>query len=342
MSAQPHSPDPDAHESAASTWLVRRDRGLTPGEQDAYFQWLHEDPSHGPAIARLERAWAELDLLAEWRPEHSNEPNPDLLARPRRRKIYWLSTAAFAAAAAVALAFVTLREKPAAPIHTPLAVVAREYQQRVLEDGSLVDLRSGAAVEVNYSAAERRLRLVRGEALFTVAKDSARPFIVRAGTVDVRAVGTVFNVRLKTDTIEVLVTEGKVWVEEQTGKTEPGGRKQADIPLLKAGQRAVVSLAAEAPQPAVVAAVTVAEIESALAWQPKRLEFNDTPLAEVVADFNHCNDRRLRLGDPRLATLPIGGNFRSDNLEAFVRLLETSFGLEADWIGNEIILYPAR
>jgi len=346
---------PDHLEAAASAWLARRDRGLLPEEQDAYLQWLREDPAHGRAVARLERAWAELDLLAEWRPEHSTVPNPDLLAaapaaggataraRPRRGRVYWLSTAACAAAAALALAFVVSRERPAA-VPVPHAVVARDYEQRVLDDGSIVELRRGAAVEVGYTSAERRVRLVRGEALFTVAKNPARPFIVRAGTVDVRALGTVFNVRLDPDSVEVLVTEGKVRVDEAPGRSGRADEAHllTDIPLLEAGQRAVVSLVAEAPQPALVATVSPIEIERVLAWQPKRLEFNDTPLAEVIVGFNRFNTRQLRLGDPALASLPIGGNFRSDNIDAFVRLLEASFGLEADRIGDEIVLYRAR
>jgi transmembrane sensor len=244
----------------------------------------------------------------------------------------------------VALAFVVTREPRTAAPATPLAVVARDYEQRVLDDGSLVELRRGAVVEVSYSAVERRIRLVRGEALFTVAKNPARPFIVRAGTVDVRALGTVFNVRLEPDSVEVLVTEGKVQVDDSPGRASRAGEGHLplDVPLLEAGQRAVVSLTTEAPQPPAVFTVSPAEIDRVLAWQPKRLEFNDTPLAEVVTDFNRFNTRQLRLGDASLASLPIGGNFRSDNLDAFVRLLEASFGLEADRIGDEIVLYRAR
>lgn len=353
MSADSPITPSEALEAAASAWLARRDRGLTPAEQDAYLQWLGEDPAHGRAIAQLERAWAELDLLAEWRPEHSTAPNPDLLAvaplrsmpeRPRRGRVVWLSTAVLAAAAAVTLAFVIDWASPVSAPEVPQAVVARDYKQRVLDDGSLVELRRGAVVEVSYSTTERRVRLIRGEALFTVAKNPARPFIVRAGTVDVRAVGTVFNVRLEPDSVEVLVTEGKVRVDESPGRSNRSEEPHpaADLPLLEAGQRAVVSLATEAPRPTIVAVVNADEIERALAWQPKRLEFDNTPLAEVVAGFNRFNDQQLRLGDPSLATLPVGGNFRSDNLEAFVRLLKSSFDIEADRIGNEIVLYRAQ
>ena len=103
MSASPPSIS-DSIQDTASAWLARRDRGLSPAEQDAYLEWLYQDPMHGRAIVQLERAWASLNLLAEWRPVHSAVPNPDLLAPRRPSRLYWFPTA-LAAAAAVAFAF---------------------------------------------------------------------------------------------------------------------------------------------------------------------------------------------------------------------------------------------
>lgn len=338
-------------EAAAAEWLARRDRGFTPEEQDDYLEWLRGDASRPRTVARLEKAWADLDLLSEWRPEHASAPNPDLLARGRRGRFAWLVCGAALAAAAIALAFVVVAPNRSGSSHAPLAVVAREYQQRVLEDGSVIDLRSGAAVEVDYTAGERRVRLVRGEALFTVAKNRTRPFIVRAGTVDVRAIGTAFNIRLNQDVVEVLVTEGQVEVDEAksapfTAVTHEEGPQRSGLeeasPLVAAGHRAVIPIAPASGQPPVVAAISADEIERSLAWQPKRLEFTETPLGEVVDSFNRCNERRLRLGDPSLAGLRIGGNFRSDNLDAFVRLLTASFGIEADYDRDEIVLYRSK
>ena len=84
----------------AADWLIRHDRGLTAAEQDEFHAWLAADPGHGETFARERATWRELDLLAEWRPEHGTEPNPDLLARPHRaslRKIFWLAPLAAAA-----------------------------------------------------------------------------------------------------------------------------------------------------------------------------------------------------------------------------------------------------
>ncbi len=317
------------HEAAA--WLARRDRGLSAAEQDEYFQWLADDPRHGEWLARHQRTVRGLQALAQWRPEHGTRPNPDLLAPPARRSLgrwrraWWL--ASLAAAAGLTL---TLWPEAPATAPAPLPPIAR----RVLEDDSSIDLNRGAEVEVRYTAAERRVRLVRGEAYFTVTKDPARPFTVEAGRVSVRAVGTAFNVRRQTGAVEVLVTAGVVQVNRPHEDTK--------LPLLEAGQRVLVE-EDRADRPPQIAAVAPAEIARLLAWQPRQLEFNDTPLGQVVAEFNRDNRVKLVVDDPALAALQIGASLRSDNVEGFVRLLETSFSVRAERRGDGVIvLRPAR
>ena len=106
------SPD-DANRSidlAAAEWMIRRDRGLTAVEQDDFFSWLAADPRHGESFAQHQATWLDLNLLAQWRPEHATEPNPDLLARSQRpgRRHPWVRTAVLfpvllAAAATIAM-----------------------------------------------------------------------------------------------------------------------------------------------------------------------------------------------------------------------------------------------
>lgn len=333
MNPHPKPAAPDTPEAAASQWLARRDRALSSREQDEYLQWLRQDPRNGQAIARLEKAWGALDALARWRPKHSAHPNPDLLAARKPRRA-WLYASVFAAAAAGIFAFILGR----APLAIPAPpIVAETYERRALPDGSVVELNHGAEIAVRFTPGERRVELTRGEANFTVAKNPARPFVVHAGKVEVHAVGTVFNVALKADAVEVIVTEGKVRVDEPLVPA----RQLLNTPLLVAGQRAVISTAGPAPQ-AVVAAITPQQISQALAWQPAHLEFTDMPLVEIVAEFNRHNSRQLIIGDPELGELRVGGNFRADNAEGFVRLLEAGFGVEAKRLPGEIILRRAR
>ena len=330
----------DDIQEAASAWLARRDRGLTAAEQDAYLEWLRADPAHGQALKQQERVWAVLDHLEQWRPAHSAAPNPDLLAPPRSRRPYWLAAAGLALAAAVAVLITVPRSgnSTASADATPRreAIVHPGPERRILADGSVVELNRDAKIEVAFTAGERRVKLVHGEAYFTVAKNPDRPFIVEASGVAVRAIGTAFSVALGRTDVAVLVTQGSVQVMDQARTTD-----------LTAGQRTVVRLirlrpaskaATVPPPPPEVQDVTPAEVERALSWQGMRLEFVEMPLSDVVAAFNRYNHRKLRVDEADIADLLIGGNFRADNVDAFVRLLDSGFGITAEPSGDELRL----
>jgi transmembrane sensor len=350
MANEPTSPTPNADiEHQAAAWLARRDRGLTAIEQDEFFEWLAADPRHGEWLARHQQTVAGLKLLAQWKPEHCSRPNPDLLAAPSAgasftssKVVRWFLPLGLAAAAAVAVLLWPRHSAPA--VSTSMADLS-PIVRRVLEDGSTIDLNRGAEVEVAYTAARRDVRLLRGEANFTVAKNPDRPFVVNAGGVEVRAVGTAFNVNFRAQAVEVLVTEGKVRVSQSSSDPTNGSDAPAPtvvIPILEAGQRTVVSLSDRDTSPK-VDAVSSQQIARVVAWQPRQLEFSDTPLAQVVAEFNASNSIKMVVDDPRLASLPIGASLRSDNVEGFVRVLEASFHVTAERRADGVIvLRPAK
>lgn len=344
--AEPTPADLRRLEREAAAWVVKQDRGFTAEEQDAFFQWLAADARHGEWFARHRRTWAGFDLLAEWKPEHGTEPNPDLLARmPRRRRPgAWWGAGLLAAAAALALILWPETEspvlmQPGEPVSR--AIEARDYERRVLEDGSVIELNRGARVEIAYAPAERRVRLVTGEAGFTVAKDAARPFIVRAAGVDVRAVGTAFNINVGVHQVEVLVTEGRVRVDDALkGVSVLAPTASGEAPVLVAGEKVTLGVLPQAP--AAVARVSAAEVAQLLAWRPDLLEFESTPLAAVVEAFNRRNTVQLVIGDPALRSVPIVASFRADNVDGFVRLLELTAGVRAERRGGVIVLRQAR
>ena len=205
----------------------------------------------------------------------------------------------------------------------------------------------GAHAVVQYSATERRVLLVQGEAQFTVAKNPARPFIVRAGGVDVRAVGTAFNVKLAGANLEVLVTEGTVQVSQQptvvrTHAAAPPTRPSPVLAALSAGQRTVIAVAPAIAPPAVLS-VSAPEVERLLEWRPRLLDFESTPLADAVEVFNRRNTVQLVIADAELHALPIVASIRSDNVEGFVRMLEATMGVRVERRNpNEIVLSRAR
>lgn len=316
----------------AMLWMSRIDRGLTPEEQDEFFTWLAASPAHSESLNRCRQRWRRLDRLADWRPECGVDPNPDLLAP--RRVAHWRTWALPALAAAACLALgAALLWKPKTDstdrAATPASASALKPEvRRILPDQSFVKLNEGAAHEVLYTPTERRVRLTRGEAFFKVAKDPHRPFVVEVGGATVRALGTAFNVRLAGDALDVLVAEGRVEVAPpQNAHATKGVTLAPDPTVLAASQR--MSLALDAARGAgQVATLTRREIQQTLAWQHGLMTFQEQPLAAIVDELNRLNDRQIVLADDAIAALRFSGTIRSDNVDGFVRLLETSFGAE--------------
>ena len=333
----------------AALWLARRDRGLTRAQTREFLEWKAADPRHATETARLEAAWHSFTLA---------KASPKLVGMAgalrrathrrfqRRKATSWVGGLLGAAAAVIAcMVWWPQDAQLGAGVPEPLAtykVIAQSARRLALPDGSVAEVRDGGEVQAEYTAGERRVRLKRGEAHFTVTQDIARPFIVSAGGVDVRAVGTAFNVRLDASQVEVLVTEGKVQV------AEPAPAAGDSPPLVEAGQRAVVdrveTMAATRTIQITVAAP--AEIEQALAWQSTRLVFNRTPLDDAVEAFNRhsagSSRPRLVLGDAALRGVRWGGTFRASNVEGFIHLLERSAEVRIERRGNEIVLLPAQ
>ena len=191
-----------------------------------------------------------------------------------------------------------------------------------LADGSHVTLNTDSRIRVALEAKERRVDLDRGEAFFDVAKDPARPFIVQAGDKRVVAVGTQFSVRRDHNDIRVAVTEGKVRVEDASSPV-----------VLTAG-----SVARTANTEVLVHEAAGAEVEELLSWRSGYVVFRDTALADAVAEFNRYNTRKIIIEDPAIAAIRIGGNFRSNNTDAFLWLLQSGFPVTVEETHDQVVL----
>ena len=212
----------------------------------------------------------------------------------------------------------TLAIPPIAALST--VVVAPET--RTLADGSIVELRPGAEIWVEYGPSSRRVVLRAGEVHFQVTKDAARPFVVVASGVEVRAVGTAFSVDLGKRAVDVLVTEGRVAV------TSPPATVEATpaVAMVDAGQGTTVPL--EVAGAAAVRSVPSGERRERLNWRVPLLEFSSTPLAEAIPMFNRHGRRRLVL-DPTLGRLQLSGTLRADDTDSLFILLRNEFGIIA-------------
>jgi transmembrane sensor len=198
-------PEIEAIRDQAAQWVVREDRGLSPVEQRAFQSWLKADPRHATAYGQSTASWRHFHSLSAALRKPAQEPQSFLS--------HWPVLAGVAAAALICGLIIYQRSGPvfetrplAANLSVPLPITRR------LADGSIARLKADAEIEEIYTPQERRVRLVRGEAFFTVEKDKARPFYVEAGNTTVRAVGTAFSVRLQPHEVNILVTEGTVQV----------------------------------------------------------------------------------------------------------------------------------
>ncbi len=344
-----HDPFPDevALDEAATMWLFERADGFTPERAREFAAWRDGDSRNAAAIARVERTLALLDEMPAVRGAlEARFAGDDLTAAPsapsqsRRRLIpfpAWVGGLAAVFAVVACAWWILPVSRPEAARYQAESSAPRRVE---LADGSVIDLNAGSDVRVELTARERRVTLAAGEAHFTVAKDAARPFVVAAGGVVVRAVGTAFNVRLAASGVDVLVVEGKV--EVTASATASVRESAAPKPQLAAGERTMVPRDT-LPSEVRVERAPPAAIRATLAWQNPVTTFTDVPLREVVTQFNFRNVTQLVLEDPALGERRIGGVIALDQVEAFVRLLEQDGDVVSRRRGeNEIGLRAAR
>lgn len=315
--------------NAAAEWKARHDEGLTAEEQTAFFRWMEENPRHAEFFCEMDATWALLDRLREFPPTDVGiELKSGLRYSDRRRRAAAWGGGLLAAAAALAVMFAGFRRtnNDAEAFNETVAVETGLVQRLDLPDGSIVRLNGDTEVSIEFEAGLRRVQLVRGQAHFSVAKVVHRPFVVTAAGVDVRAVGTAFDVALRSAGVEVLVTEGQVHVADRANGASllpaPAGAVAERDRLLVAGEQAIIPLST-ASSLATVRELTAERVGELLSWHNRRLEFDSATVAEIAAEFNRCNRQQLVIADANLAQQRFSGSFQSDEPETFLALLKT-------------------
>ncbi|MBS0418784.1 MAG: FecR domain-containing protein [Proteobacteria bacterium] len=188
-----------------------------------------------------------------------------------------------------------------------------EQRSVSLSDGSLIFLNTDTEVRTDWTRAERRITLERGEARFQVAKDQHRPFTVITRDAMIRALGTVFNVRAKSGATEITVVEGRVSVAGESA----GSALNAPRLELAAGDRASVDVGGQ------IRPNIGPPIERVSAWIERRLVFRGDPLSSVVAEFNRYRVKPLVIDDRELAKLQISGVFDSSDPDSLLAYLSS-------------------
>lgn len=269
-----------------------------------------------------------------------NRAESDFSQTVRRRAAARARGRAFAGAGAVVLALLLVLiwkpgrnqrgDVPTGP-RTAEIVAPRTL---TLSDGTTVELKDSATVTEQFTPALRRVHLESGEAHFQVMKNPDRPFVVEAAGVEVRAVGTGFVVQLGQNSVEVVVTEGRVAVQ-RAGRNliGPSSAAQETEGVLGAGQRVLISSESNNAQLSRLAAVDLAARQ---AWRTPQIELSRTPLGEILQYVNQQakarGKRQLMVAPDSLDLLEVKltGFLSADNTEGLVRMLRTSFPIEVE------------
>lgn len=313
---QPPKPSPSADTLSLQDEADRRfvrslSPDCTPAERVATAEWLNLDAAHAHAYARSRRAWRAAAALRQDTDMAGLRQGAEATARrmrgERRPSPPWLRGALAASLAFAALTWgglqsgwlddrlALLRWGPPVPDVTQhLQTAVGEQRNTRLPDGSALVLNTGTNIDAHLDRRQREVVLHQGEALFEVAHDRRRPFVVSVGDDTVTALGTRFQVRHEQDVAAVTLFEGSVRIARADGSER----------VLVPGERALLAAAG---------GIDVARIddgEEAAAWARGWLVFRDEPLSRVVAEVNRYATTAITLADPTLGDLRLSGNFR--------------------------------
>jgi transmembrane sensor len=297
-------------EEQAARWVMRIDReGRSPALIADLDHWLAGDSRRAGALLQAEAAWLMLDRLGGR--EVAAVAGHDSVIRISRRHVLAGGATALAASLVGGLFLASAPDR--------FQTSVGEIRRVPLADGSTAAINTRSRISVALAPKQRLVRIDEGEAWFQVAKDRTRPFVVTAGRVHVRAVGTAFSVRRYNGGADVLVTEGVVeaWVDGPKGP----------VVRLAAGQQAYVADNGPITQPP----SQPSDVDRALSWRAGKIDLAGEPLERGVAEFNRYNERQIRIVDPNLARERFYGVFRTDDPEGFAAAVRRSLDVPVDF-----------
>jgi len=381
----------------ACEWFVEFRAGDVDAlSRERFDEWLRRGPEHIRAYIEIARVYVEAPpptptgeidipaLIAYAKTDTSNivplnptsgiggitRPAAEPLERapPRGRESFWMRRRALAASILAALVvaggFVIWRSERYPSYATDIG----EHRSLALSDGSTVDLNARSKLRIEFSAAERRVELLEGQALFQVAKDKSRPFIVTSRDATVRAVGTQFDVDRKAAGTTVTVLEGRVVVYSEAQTVAPLSTARPDVMATGSAPQLAVPHTEKSPvagAPAYLppdlappsdtgSAVSVGageqvtvtsrslappervDVTAATSWMQRRLIFEGTELQDVVEQFNRNNAKQLVIESPALAVYHVSGTYSSTDPSSLVRFLREQPGFKITETGTEV------
>jgi transmembrane sensor len=353
---------PDRSEVAeeAAEWLIRLDGDIPPTHEElnALGEWLHRSPAHRQELESMAVLWGRMNILTELAVPLGHASRAGARSGIARsmaiKRTSWRTGLVLTSIAAVAalVVFLIARDPTTDPLFETNGLYATAVGQqstRTLADGSQVMLNTNSQIKVEYSDSYRRVYLLQGEALFTVAKNAQRPFRVYAGNGLIEAVGTAFSVYLKGAQVDIAVTEGRVSLAS-IKSSDDSVRQEAtqSLGLLSAGQ--VATIRAPVADPVVGSAIVLDEVEpilpqqlaQRLAWREGVLMFSGETLENVVKELGRYTTVSIEIPDEAIRTMRVGGRFPVGETETMLSALETNFNLRVIRLShNRVVLASA-
>lgn len=336
MSESP-APRPSLANEAAHWHALQRQGGVTPDQQRQFMTWLVTSPAHLREYITVSRVASELSdalrgmavdldaLIAAGPPPADDNvvalpvrrrPPQPVASRASRRHLPGI------AAAAALLLGVGGGGHMAWPQSRHYVAAHGAPRSFALPDHTVVHLNAESELSIRFTLLSRRAELSRGQASFVVAEER-RPFAVHAAGLEVRDIGTTFDVSLRREQARIEVAEGSVQVRGDSGQ----GRLLAD---LRAGQSAHIDYRDQS------VSIRQQHADTMTAWWRRRVVFQDEPLREVAEQFNRLNDVRLQVDDDVAGALRLTGNLRGDDLASLRTFLDQQPSLHTRVVDRKI------
>lgn len=322
----------------AAVWIARlHGPSRSPQMERDFRAWQARSAAHRKAFERSTDIWEAVPRIrvqdafasASMRASESDADAAGGAWRGPRLRRRWPLLLALPALLVAAALFVLVGERGEA-----YATQVGEQREVMLDDGSRMTLNTDTQVRVELGAKQRSIDVQRGEALFEVAKDPHRPFVVHAGGSEVVAVGTVFSVRLadegtqRPEALAVTLVEGQVSVRSDPSAWSKGLSPNSPV-LMKAGQRLRLVKAVSTVDDHVSQQLDSPRVDRLLAWQRSEVVFDDMPLADAVADMNrYCRTPIVLIGGAALEQLRVSGQYRTGDNVSFAKAVSMLHGLK--------------
>jgi transmembrane sensor len=325
------------HES--SIWLVRLDDGnLSDESRKELKHWLSADSRHSIALKAMTSIWDEMDEVLVT----NGNVSENIALWPVLKPIF--EPLLIAASISFIAIFIWFAMPVDVQKNSYVTLVGQQLDA-TFDDGSVIHLNTNSRIETEFTDEKRIVKLIKGEALFDVAHDPNRPFIVYAGDRLVQAIGTKFVVHLESENIQVTVTDGKVKMSKvplnkaliDIKSLNNSSIQKDDVYIVK-GEKAIVS-SDHTPK---ITRIKSENMQRELSWLDGKLIFVNEELFDVIEEINRYIDIKIVLKDPSLHKISISGRFDLADSEALIEAIELSFNMKSQRIDTKHVLLTKK